>query len=89
MEDAAACLGIIIALVCIALSAWTHETYWDAIGSIIIGVLLGVIAVWLIQRNRELLVGQRIPEQDMKKLQEILKKGFLGKRFKTYVWGDS
>lgn len=79
MEDAAACFGIIIALISIALTSWTHETYWDAIGSIIIGILLGVIAVWLIQRNRELLVGQKIPEQDMEKLRAILKKGYLGK----------
>lgn len=79
MEDAAACFGIIIALMSIALTSWTHETYWDAIGSITIGVLLGVIAIWLIQRNRELLVGQRIPEQDMEKLQQLLKKGYLGK----------
>ena len=79
MEDAAACFGIIIALLSITLTSWTHETYWDAIGSIIIGILLGVIAVWLIQRNRELLVGQKIPEQDMEKLKAILKKGYLGK----------
>jgi len=79
MEDAAACFGIIIALISIGLAAWTHETYWDAIGSIMIAILLGVIAVWLIQRNRELLVGQRIPEQDMHRLKEILKKGYLGK----------
>lgn len=79
MEDSAACIGIIIALISIALTSWTHQTYWDAIGSIIIGLLLGWIAIWLVQRNRELLIGQRIPEQDIKTLRKILQKGYLGK----------
>ena len=39
----------------------TGETYWDAIGSITIGLLLGAVAIWLIQRNAQLLVGSSIP----------------------------
>jgi len=79
MEDAAACVGVVIALIAITLSHLTHQPYWDAIGSIVIGVLLGLVAFWLIARNRELLVGRSIPESELDALKDILKtKNFLG-----------
>jgi zinc transporter 9 len=92
MEDAAACLGVIIALISITLTSITHQTYWDAIGSILIGILLGFVAIWLIQRNKELLIGQSIPKQDIEKLQSILQeKSYLGKidHIRTEVIGAS
>jgi len=61
LEDAAACLGILIAMLAITLARWTGETYWDALGSITIGLLLGAVAIWLIRRNAQLLVGSSIP----------------------------
>jgi zinc transporter 9 len=61
LEDAAACLGIVVAMIAILLARLTGETYWDAIGSITIGLLLGAVAIWLIQRNAQLLVGSSIP----------------------------
>ena len=91
MEDSAACIGVLIALASVGLTQLTHQGYWDAIGSILIAILLGAIAVWLIARNRELLIGQSIPEEDMKKLQSILKsKDFLGKidHIRTEVIGS-
>ena len=63
-EDAAACFGVIIALVCIFLTQATGDPRWDAIGSICIGVLLGVLAIWLIARNHRLLVGVALPESE-------------------------
>ncbi|WP_437583463.1 cation diffusion facilitator family transporter [Paramicrobacterium sp. CJ85] len=56
-EDAAALLGILIAAGSIALHQVTGEAMWDAVGSITIGVLLGVVAIVLIDRNRQFLVG--------------------------------
>lgn len=73
LEDGAACLGVIIALVAILLTQLTGHHYWDAIGSIGIGILLGGIAVWLIIRNQELLVGPSIPQQDRERIDHILK----------------
>ncbi|WP_309130333.1 cation transporter [Brevibacterium sp.] len=56
-EDFAALTGLIIA----AASIWAHEhtgnAMWDALGSIVVGVLLGVVALVLIDRNRHFLVG--------------------------------
>jgi cation diffusion facilitator family transporter len=57
-EDAAALLGIVIAVTGLALHQVTHQPVWDAIGSILVGLLLGFVALYLLRRNMEFLVGQ-------------------------------
>lgn len=74
LEDGAACTGVIIALVTIGLTKLTGHVWWDAIGSITIGLLLGAVAIWLIVRNKELLVGRSMPEEARAKVREILRK---------------
>ena len=72
LEDSAACLGVLIALGCILLTEFTGDPRWDAVGSLLIGVLLGLIAVWLVMRNRDLLVGKSIPEEAEARIRQIL-----------------
>ncbi|MCK5752641.1 MAG: cation diffusion facilitator family transporter, partial [Mycobacterium sp.] len=57
-EDAAALTGLAIAALGMALHQITGSAVWDAIGSILVGILLGVIAIFLIKRNSEFLLGQ-------------------------------
>lgn len=59
-EDAAALLGLLLAAGGLALHQITGDAIWDAAGSILIGVLLGLVAVFLITRNSEFLRGQRV-----------------------------
>lgn len=40
----------------------TGAVYWDAVGSIAVSALLGVVAIALIQRNRKWLIGKSMPK---------------------------
>lgn len=59
-EDAAALIGIAIAFVAMALHQITGIAAFDAAGSILVGILLGVVAIILIDRNRRYLVGEAV-----------------------------
>ncbi|MCM3897521.1 cation diffusion facilitator family transporter [Gordonia sputi] len=57
-EDSAALVGLAIAAAGMALHQITGNAVWDALGSILVGLLLGFIAIFLIRRNSEFLLGQ-------------------------------
>jgi cation diffusion facilitator family transporter len=58
LEDAGALLGLVLALFGVGLTALTGDPVWDALGTLCIGVLLGVIAVVLIIETKSLLIGE-------------------------------
>ena len=56
-EDAAALIGLVIAFVGILLHQITGSAIPDAVGSILVGLLLAVVAFVLIRQNRRFLIG--------------------------------
>jgi zinc transporter 9 len=71
-EDGLAVLGILIALASIGLTYLTGNSYWDAIGSILIGLLLGVMAIILIAKNRNYLITKSVPREIEETVMDIL-----------------
>lgn len=57
-EDAAAVIGLVVAGLGVTLSYFLHNSLYDGVASIIIGLLLGVIAIFLVNKNKDLLTDQ-------------------------------
>lgn len=64
-EDTAALLGLGFALMAVGLSIFTGNPFYDALGSIVIGLLLVVIAFFIGLEIKDLLIGQGV-ESDLK-----------------------
>ena len=58
-EDIAAMLGLVIALLAVVLTMITKNPFFDALGTLAIGVLLFVVAIFLATQIRRLIAGYR------------------------------
>ncbi len=58
LEDLGAMVGLIFAVIGLGMAEITGNPRWDAVGSIAIGLLLGVIAVILVIEMKGLLIGE-------------------------------
>jgi cation diffusion facilitator family transporter len=58
LEDAGALFGLCFALFGVGLAMITGDPIWDGVGTIMIGVLLGIIAIILIIEMKSLLIGE-------------------------------
>jgi cation diffusion facilitator family transporter len=71
MEDISALIGLTIAFIAVGLSALTGNGVYDAIGSIVIGVLLMVVAVLIARDTHSLLIGERATLEDEQRTRAI------------------
>jgi len=70
LEDSIDVLGAALALVALVLHRVTGSALPDALTTIVIGLLLGYVAVKLTRRNRQLLSNQGIPARYVDELRE-------------------
>jgi cation diffusion facilitator family transporter len=71
-EDLAALFGLVFALIAIGLTVATGNPLWDAIGTIAIGVLLIVVAVFVAVEVKALLIGQSVDWHTQQAIREYL-----------------
>lgn len=71
-EDLAALFGLVFALVAVLLAAVTGNPLWDAIGTITIGALLIVVAVFVAIEVKAMLIGQSVDPARQKQMREFL-----------------
>lgn len=62
-EDSAAMLGLVVAFVATLLSHTTGMVIFDAIASMVIGLILGGTAIWLAYETKGLLIGESANNQ--------------------------
>ena len=77
LEDVGALIGLVFALFGVGLTAITGNTVFDAIGTLMIGSLLIVIAIVLGIETKSLLVGEGATEADHRRIVDVIH-GFSG-----------
>ena len=70
-EDSAAMLGLVIALVGIALTQVTGSALYDGLASVAIGFVLGGTAIWLAYETKGLLIGERASQDVVQGIREL------------------
>ena len=74
-EDSAAMLGLAVAFAGVALSQYTGILWFDAVASIIIGLILFGTAIWLAYETKGLLIGESANRSVITAIREILQAG--------------
>ncbi|XP_025949355.1 proton-coupled zinc antiporter SLC30A9, mitochondrial isoform X1 [Dromaius novaehollandiae] len=72
LEDAAAVLSVAVAATCMGLTSLTGNPYYDSLGSLGVGTLLGTVSAFLIYTNTEALLGRSIQPEQLQRLTELL-----------------
>jgi len=71
-EDSAALVGLMIAAIGIAVAHTTRMAIFDAIASMVIGLVLLLLAVFLAWETKELLIGESAARGDREKIQRAI-----------------
>ena len=71
-EDGAAVLGVLVALSAQFLMYLTKNVFYDSVGGIIIGLILGFLAILLIIKNHNYIIGKSVNEKVKEEIIELL-----------------
>jgi divalent metal cation (Fe/Co/Zn/Cd) transporter len=63
-EDLAALFGLAVALIGVVASHLTGNPLWDALASIVVGMALLVVAIFLGRDSMSLLIGEAVPKEE-------------------------
>jgi cation diffusion facilitator family transporter len=74
LEDFGALTGLFIALVAVSLTIVTDNGMWDALGTLTIGALLGVIAFVLAQEMKSLLIGESATQFVQGQIEDVIER---------------
>jgi divalent metal cation (Fe/Co/Zn/Cd) transporter len=58
LEDSAALVGMLIVATATAAAVLLAQPVWDGVGSILIGILLGIASIGLARQSKRLLIGE-------------------------------
>jgi cation diffusion facilitator family transporter len=72
LEDFAALIGLVLALLGVGLTLVTHNQYWDVAGTTAIGLLLVAVAVVLALETKSLLLGEAASVDAQRRICEAL-----------------
>jgi cation diffusion facilitator family transporter len=73
LEDFAALIGLVLALLGVGLTLATDNAYWDVVGTAGIGILLVVVAIVLAVETKSLLLGESALEDRVALIEEALR----------------
>jgi cation diffusion facilitator family transporter len=72
-EDSAALIGVGVAAAGIGLGQITGQAFWDPAASVLIGLLLIVVAVWMARDTGHLLVGAAARPEERDEIERVLR----------------
>ncbi len=72
LEDIAALLGLVFAMIGVGLTIITGDSFWDAVGTLAIGALLMLVAIILGIETKSLLVGEGASVEDERAIRDTI-----------------
>jgi divalent metal cation (Fe/Co/Zn/Cd) transporter len=71
-ENLAASVGLLFALSAIGLAWWTGDARWDGVGSLFVGIVLVIVALFLAVEVKSLLIGEAAAGRILSSVKEVL-----------------